>query len=297
MSSYENYNSTSKHYDKGRVAVGKKLIQRILRETCAKLNIHISCLRILDAGCGTGNYIDFLWSIGCRNIVGLEINDGMLKQCKEKCIKKGMKSVELMQGNIIRLPLIDSSFDVVFANQVLHHIGTSVTRKNDYSNIKLAIKEMNRVLTNDGVLMIDETAFEQVQCYWFYDIMSKEYDLDKLKLIMPKLEWWKKVLNNNGFNFNCYDLSDSLVEPLSMLNNPKNAHDPEWRALISGWALLNENELKKVLDRVDQACKNEEKWSKFMKEKERNRMIYGMSTYYVAYKIASVQEMSVKTKL
>jgi ubiquinone/menaquinone biosynthesis C-methylase UbiE len=74
--------------------------------------------RVLDVGCGTGNYASVLSSAtGCR-MTGVEPSAKMVN------LARGAAPWEsLVQGNAEHLPFDDGSFDVVMSTDVIHHIG------------------------------------------------------------------------------------------------------------------------------------------------------------------------------
>lgn len=307
MSTWENYDYTSQHYDTGRVAVGRDLIQRMLKEVCnkqnkfknnnknnhkeSKKNISISELRILDVGCGTGNYIKLVHDLGCRNIVGLEINPGMLLQCKNKLKQYGiLNDVTLVKGNCLDLPFDNNSFDIIFANQMLHHIDTDDNRlENKYPNIEIAIKEMSRCLNNNfGVLMINECRFSQQKSWWWHEftfaIPNSKFQI-KHKCTVPDTHWFQDTLNENGFKVDCYDICQDLIAPKSLLYDANKVFDPKWRAMASSWSYLSKEELDQVLAMIKQVSSDKEKWAEFVEQNEKRKLIYGVTTYYVGQKI------------
>jgi len=74
---YEDYTSTSKRYDNLRRPIGLDSLDRALEMASNGLGKPINELRLLDVGCGTGNYLDVLKAkVGACH--GLEFNDGML---------------------------------------------------------------------------------------------------------------------------------------------------------------------------------------------------------------------------
>lgn len=70
---------------------------------------------VLDAGCGTGNYLHALTS-DVHTIVGMDFNLGMLEQNMMKVQKTD--SVILQQGSITEMPFAADTFDAVMMNQV-----------------------------------------------------------------------------------------------------------------------------------------------------------------------------------
>ena len=79
MSKFENYTSTSGNYDLTRRPVGQELIFGAL--TCGARPL--SEQTVLDAGCGTGNYLPALAGKVAR-VEGVELNPGMLETARTK---------------------------------------------------------------------------------------------------------------------------------------------------------------------------------------------------------------------
>ena len=80
---YEPYTNTSKTYDELRIAIGIDSLEFAMKVSSDAQGIPMKELRLLDVGCGTGNYIDAVKDkIGfCQ---GFEYNDGMFAQSKAK---------------------------------------------------------------------------------------------------------------------------------------------------------------------------------------------------------------------
>ncbi len=79
MSKFENYTSTSQNYDLTRQPVGLELIFGAL--ACGSRPLGEQT--ILDAGCGTGNYLAALAGKVAR-VEGVELNSGMLETARTK---------------------------------------------------------------------------------------------------------------------------------------------------------------------------------------------------------------------
>ena len=99
-----------------------------------------SSVKILDVGCGTGANLEMLAQFGVSE--GVDVSDDALEFCK----KKGLK---VHRGLAEQLPFEDESFDVVTALDVVEHLDDDVA----------GLKEMNRVLKNDGRTLIFVPAF------------------------------------------------------------------------------------------------------------------------------------------
>lgn len=106
MSLYTNYTQTGSSYSKIRIPVGwKQIIEH---------EADPSILKVLDAGCGPGNYLAMV-APHVAHITGIDANVHLLKLAKEKV--QHLTNVEFKQVNLLgRLPFEDGLFDVVTCN-------------------------------------------------------------------------------------------------------------------------------------------------------------------------------------
>lgn len=95
--------------------------------------------RILEVGCGTGNYISAISeSTGC-SCWGVDLSQSMLAQARQRS-----SGIEYSLGRAESLPLPDDQFDFVYSVDVIHHV---IERQQ-------AIQEARRVLRDGGRLCI-----------------------------------------------------------------------------------------------------------------------------------------------
>lgn len=99
--------------------------------------------KILEAGCGTGNYVISLAKMGHKPI-GLEIDRERVKIAKNYMKKYGLNEKIIFEGNLTKIPFKDEEFDAIFCHGVIEHIPDS----------EVAVKEMTRVLKRGGHAMI-----------------------------------------------------------------------------------------------------------------------------------------------
>lgn len=95
--------------------------------------------RLLDAGGGTGRVSALLCSLVGQAVV-VDISSGMLRQAREK------GSVELVRADVVQLPFPDACFERVLVVDSLHH----------FPHQRQVIRELARVLSHDGLLVIEE---------------------------------------------------------------------------------------------------------------------------------------------
>ena len=113
MSLYENYAQTAGHYDSTRSATGSEIWLGHLISHFGDLR----GVRLLDAGCGTGNYaLEMARHVG--QVTALDMNQQMLAKARTKAaaVPHGDR-IEFRHGQLLDLPFADASFDAVMFNQ------------------------------------------------------------------------------------------------------------------------------------------------------------------------------------
>ncbi|MBP7176702.1 MAG: class I SAM-dependent methyltransferase [Thermoclostridium sp.] len=103
--------------------------------------------KVLDFGCGTGNYADTFQKATHAQVFGVEPSDGM----REKAAAKN-SSVVFAKGNHEHIPFEDSFFDFVYMTDVIHHI----------PDLGVMFREIFRVLKKEGHLCIVTESHEQI---------------------------------------------------------------------------------------------------------------------------------------
>ena len=98
--------------------------------------------KILDVGCGTGNFSMKLAEMGCE-VVGVDVSEEMLKLAEEKSKDNNM-DIEFHKMDVYGLDFEDEEFDVVFSMAAFEFI----------KEPKKAYNEMHRVLKKNGNLLI-----------------------------------------------------------------------------------------------------------------------------------------------
>jgi ubiquinone/menaquinone biosynthesis C-methylase UbiE len=96
----------------------------------------------LDVGCGAGYAMSRAHNDKKCVVIGVDPNPGA--HGVGRFIKNLVSDVNIHQGFAENLPFEDQKFDVVFSSHVLEHV----------KDEQLSLREMKRVLNDDGVLII-----------------------------------------------------------------------------------------------------------------------------------------------
>lgn len=232
------YDSIGKNYNETRKA-DVYLVSRILDLlNCKKGD------KILDVGCGTGNYTIELFNKGL-NISGTEPSGLMLEVAKEK-----NPNIDWFLANAEILPFEKDSFDAVIATLTIHH----------WQNLEKGFSEIFRILKNCGTFLIFTSTSEQMENYWlnhyFPEMMKKSINQ------MPSFKIIKENLKKVGFEIietEKYFIKDDLQDKFLYIgkNNPKIYFDETIRKGISSFAdLANKNEIEKGLKELKNNIEN-----------------------------------------
>jgi ArsR family transcriptional regulator len=77
-------------------------------------------LRYADLGIGDGMLTLMLAEVA-QSVTAVDISPEMLAQLQARARKKGIANIEVVEADIVDLPLPDASHDVVVLSQALHH--------------------------------------------------------------------------------------------------------------------------------------------------------------------------------
>jgi phosphatidylethanolamine/phosphatidyl-N-methylethanolamine N-methyltransferase len=111
--------STRKIYDVQSVfydATFGRLVKRRIERAIEHMNI-TETDTVLDLGIGTGASLNFYPNTG--RIFGIDLSAGMLRECRKKIRERGLTRATVFQGDALRLPFADDSFDHVFISHVI----------------------------------------------------------------------------------------------------------------------------------------------------------------------------------
>lgn len=237
-SNFERYDDKAYSYSVNRYPVGVEAILSGLKR-CQK---PVAQIHLLDAGCGTGNYLQSL-APHVASVVGVDASLGMLESARAKQIP----NVKVQQATLQDLPFEDASFDAVMVNFVLHHLDDTHGCDNGFPAVQLALKEIRRVLKPGGALVIQTSSHEQLlDGYWWAELIPQAMAAYKHRY--PKLKHLESILSDLGIqDFEHYIEVDEVLQGESYFD-PKGPFNKTYRDADSNWTLVSPQELESALN-------------------------------------------------
>ena len=181
--STKRFNEWSKKYDKSML---QSLVFRNSHDMFIKHIIHDNRpFRILDVGCGTGEFVTKLKGHKKDNqIFGVDISDDMIKIAKSKV--KFDKNIDIRVGDVENMPYDKNYFDYITCAHSFHH----------YPNKRKAIREMFRILKDDGKAMIIDGYKDNLRGRFIFDFIVKKHEVDVHHLHSKQFQ---RIMNRIGF--------------------------------------------------------------------------------------------------
>jgi len=135
---------------------------------------------VLDIATGTGDLAISLAKTGAREIVGLDISEGMLEVGRKKInVENLSEKIKMIQADSEALPFDDNSFDAI----------TVAFGVRNFEHLEKGLSEIYRVLKPNGIFVVLETSvptkFIYKHGYKFYSsailpVIGKLFSKDKV---------------------------------------------------------------------------------------------------------------------
>lgn len=154
------FDKKAKDYDDWYTTKFGAFIDKVETDLAFRLFTPKRGMKVLDVGCGTGNFSIKLAKMGCK-VVGIDVSEEMLKKAREKVKAEGL-DIEFHEMDIYDLNFEDNSFDAVFSMAAFEFI--------EYP--EKAIDELFRVAKNDSEILIGTISRDSS---WGRLYLSKEY--------------------------------------------------------------------------------------------------------------------------
>lgn len=103
--------------------------------------------RVLDIGCGTGRLLEALQKKSGIDVAGFDISEDDIATLKAK--KPEMNEADLQVGSWFAIPFPERSFDAAYC------LGRSITHNTTVPDFVRCLREMRRVIKDDGFVIID----------------------------------------------------------------------------------------------------------------------------------------------
>jgi len=275
-SGYEDYLETSKYYDQTREPNGVDIILGGF----ASLDLPLNQQTILDAGCGTGNYLKALYGkIG--HLHGIEVNHGMLTKARIKLNQ--LSNVKFTRNSILELPYKDETFDGIMCNQVIHHLETKYTQEY-FSNLRKFLEEVYRTLRSPGVICINTCSQQQIyDGFWWTELIPQAMRHMAKKYITIKDI--RVMLKDVGFKLGNIIVSlDETIQRRELYFNPRGPLQKNFRDGDSTWSLSPKEEITQALDKIYKMNKDGS-IDDYINQRDKLRRNVGQTLFVLARKV------------
>ncbi len=152
----------------------KKIISGVMKGHSVQIN---NSTNVLEIGCGTGYWTEYLKSLGAKNYTGNDIAEVSVQN-----LAKQYPEFKFIHGDISETPLPPTSFDLAFMIDVTQHI-------TDDEKFNLALSNIWNSLKDRAFFMVT-----------IWDPKKNVYLANKIRINRiekPRgLEWYKKIFVN-----------------------------------------------------------------------------------------------------
>ncbi len=143
--------------------------------------------RVLDVGCGTGELALRLKRTKKEiGVFGVDISGDMVNIAKVKAKFNGHEDIKFKVGDVGNMPYEDNYFDCITCAHSFHH----------YPLKKKAMREMFRVLKNNGKVMIIDGYKDNLWGRFIFDFIVKRHEGDVHHLHSGQ---FRRLLTKTGF--------------------------------------------------------------------------------------------------
>src|SRR3982751_164933 len=157
----------------GRYNASRALPDAVLGEWVERIGRQIGAARraaAIDLGCGTGRFTGLLAGHFAEVVVGVDPSGPMLAAAAAQ--SAGAKGVRFVRAAAERLPVADSSVDLVFLSMVYHH----------FADEGRALASVRRVLRPGGCLCIRPCTGENLDTYVYQRFIPEARAVDEARL-------------------------------------------------------------------------------------------------------------------
>jgi ubiquinone/menaquinone biosynthesis C-methylase UbiE len=176
-------------YDSGR-SYKPEILQRWLDLFSAQVPKE-GVSRIIDLGCGTGRYSEPLAVHFDAEVIGIDPSEKMLAEARRKTVHRG---VVFIQASGEKLPLEDSSADMVLMSMVFHHLQEPPS----------IASECFRVLRERGCVCLRNSTVDAIETYSYLKFFPSVRTLIEEQL--PTRDRIRSTFEEAGFKTSSHEI-------------------------------------------------------------------------------------------
>lgn len=159
--------------------------------------------QVLEIATGTGELATTIAPL-VSNVYGLDYSEKMLQIAEQKKAKRNTSNVTFEKGDAAQLPYSEQKMDVVIAMNVFHLL----------PNPEKALREINRVLKNNGIAIIPTFCHRQTLLSFLISHLMEFSDFKVVTRWSGKS--FQKFICTQGFELDYYRLIPGKI-PLAMI--------------------------------------------------------------------------------
>lgn len=163
-------------------------------------------LKILEAGCGSGRVVKYLYDLGYKNISGIELNQNAVNN-----INQTYSELNIIQGDILNMPYEEKSFDIIISYGVVEHFK---------EGLDLPLLNLNKMLKKDGLAIITIPSLNKVRqlktiFYKINPLLPKRDKKEFIYNVFPKKgEFFEYRLTPKEFEKECLNAQFKIIKSI-----------------------------------------------------------------------------------
>lgn len=165
-------------------AIDSPLCMELVARSAASLNPKAS--RILDLGCGGGNYAVKVASVFPNvDCTLVDLSANMLETAKKRVGQITRGKVDILQGDFREISLEENAYDVITAGTTLHHLRHDQEWELVFMKIFKALKQGGTFWINDIVIAEEEPITRMMLDGWV-SVLRKQVSEDEIEMYMER---------------------------------------------------------------------------------------------------------------
>ena len=166
--------------------VDSPLCMELVAQSAALLNPNAK--RVMDLGCGAGNYAikitSFLPDVDCTLV---DLSGNMLAKAEERVAANITGKVLAIQGDYREIPLEENAYDVITAGTTLHHLREDEEWESVFTKVFKALKPGGTFWINDIVISETEEITGMMLGGWL-SMLKKQITQEEIEIYKERYE-------------------------------------------------------------------------------------------------------------